>query len=304
MRVLLTGATGFVGSHVLNRLVTRGDHVRVLALPETVEQVRHRDCVSIVAGTLADSAVLAKAARRVEVVYHLGGLRPGYPPQETMRVNVEGTEKLLHACVIGQVRRIVFTSSASVYDGSSWPLIRPITEDFPLRTNSSGIVGHYAQSKIAAESAIRRFQRQQGPEYVILRSPVIYGSGTRSDRQLLMQIINRPALARAAQFADIQWVHVKDMAEAIVLAGTRPKAANNIFNIAGSEALSLRDLSAMFWRSRGFGAWFDLLPHQICRDRNHRLRYDFSKAQKLLGYKPQVRLREGIEEIMAVMNYP
>jgi nucleoside-diphosphate-sugar epimerase len=124
------------------------------------------------------------------------------------------------------------------------------------------------------------------------------------ERYVLMQIINLPqlALARAAQFADIQWVHVKDMVEAIVLAGTRPKAANNIFNIAGGEALSLRDLSAILWRSIGPRVSFDLLRHQICPERKHRLRYDFSKAQKLLGYKPQVRFREGIEEIVAMMN--
>lgn len=105
MRVLLTGATGFIGSHVLDRLVARGDQVRVLALPETVEQVRYCAGVSIVAGSLSDRDLLAGAARETEVVYHLGGLLPGSPPEETRIVNTQGTENLLYGCVRGRVRR-------------------------------------------------------------------------------------------------------------------------------------------------------------------------------------------------------
>jgi UDP-glucose 4-epimerase len=301
MRVLLTGATGFVGSHVLDRLVARGDQVRVLALPETVEQLRHRDGVSIVAGSLADRDLLAGAARGVEVVYHLGGLLPGHPPEEIRIVNTLGTENLLYGCVRGRVRRLVFSSSASVYDESSWPLTGPITEQSPLRADGHGPIGPYAQSKIEAEKLIRRVHRRDGLEYVILRAPVVYGSGTRLDRQVLMQIINRPHLSSTpgARVANMQWINISDMADAVVLAGTRPEAANQIFNIAGEELFSLRDLTRMVWAILLNKPWADALASQLRAVHHQHLKYDVSEARRLLGYTSRVKLREGVEELVA-----
>src|SRR5919109_1707138 len=97
MRVLLTGATGFVGSHLLRSLLRHGDDVRVLALRETIGQVRYRDCVKLLVGSVEDEDVLAEATEGVEVVYHLGGLIPGGNSQakDFRRVNLVGTQNLL-----------------------------------------------------------------------------------------------------------------------------------------------------------------------------------------------------------------
>src|SRR5687767_1804624 len=139
MRVLLTGATGFVGTEVLEQLLDRGDEVRVLALPETVERLRDREHVEVVAGSLSDPGALDEAARNVEVVYHLAAihlsaLRASVSPGDLRIVNVEGTGHLLRACAANAVRRVVFTSSAAVYNAAPWPFMWPIHETFPLRT--------------------------------------------------------------------------------------------------------------------------------------------------------------------------
>jgi nucleoside-diphosphate-sugar epimerase len=305
MKVLLTGATGFIGSDVLDRLVKRGDSVRVLALPETVPQLRHRDSVHLIVGGFTDRELLAKATRGVEVVYHLGGLRPGYPPRELMSVNVEGTRNLLQAAVRARVRRLVFSSSTSVYDESSRPYMRPIAEEFPLRSSSDGVIGDYAQSKIEAENLIRRFHRQHGLEYVILRAPVVYGSGARLDKQVLTEVITRPwlALTRKAQIADMQWVHVHDMATAVILAGTQPKAANQIFNIAGGELFSFGNLTKIVWRTINYRREAQAFPYQSRSVDNHGLKYDLSKAIDLLGYTPRVKLDTGVEELLTKLGF-
>ncbi len=303
MRVLLTGASGFIGSYVLDLLVARDDSVRVLALPETLGHVRHHDNVTLFPGSLADFDLIAKAVRGVQVVYHLGGLRPGSPPSEIDSVNVRGTENILRACAISRTRRLVFSSSVSVYDESSWPFSGPITEAAPLRANSSGLLGHYARSKIEAENLIRYYQHQYGLEHVILRAPIVYGSG-RFDKLVLMQIIDQPwlALTRKAQFAEMQWVHVRDMARAIVLAGTRPKAANNTFNVAGGELFSLRDLSTIVWPAICNGQQARVFKYRAPLPRNRTLKYDLSKARSTLEYIPEVSLAEGLDELLNTMG--
>jgi nucleoside-diphosphate-sugar epimerase len=100
----------------------------------------------------------------------------------------------------------------------------------------------------------------------------------------------------------MQWVHVSDFAEAVVRAGTLPQAANHVFNIAGSELFALPALISIVWRIMECGSWVEPFPYQI-RTRGYRnLKYDFSKAQKLLGYAPKVRLQEGLQEVVAMIS--
>src|SRR5215475_13158281 len=107
MRVLLTGATGLIGPCVLEHLLSRGDDVHVLALPETVLQVPRHDRVRVVAGSLAQNDRLGEATQGVEVVYHLGAMQLGSNPEDLIRVNVQGTGNLLRASVDNFVRRFV-----------------------------------------------------------------------------------------------------------------------------------------------------------------------------------------------------
>src|SRR5215470_6055232 len=154
MRLLLTGATGLIGKHVLERLVQSGHTVRVLALPATVEQVPHHRRVKVSAGGLEDQRLLDKAAQGVSIVYHLAGLVPGCPPEDLIRVNVNGTRNLLRASLSARVRRFVFISSTAVYAPPDFLVERNIDESHPLRKKADGYLKHYAQSKIGAEKLI------------------------------------------------------------------------------------------------------------------------------------------------------
>jgi UDP-N-acetylglucosamine/UDP-N-acetyl-alpha-D-glucosaminouronate 4-epimerase len=309
VRVLLTGATGFVGSQVLEQLLERGDEVRVLALPDTVESLRHRDRVEVIAGNLSDSAALAEATRGAEIVYHLAAihlsaLRAIADPADLRIVNVEGTGRLLRACANGAVRRVVFTSSVAVYNTAPWRFMWPIRETHPLRTTGEDNLRSYALSKIEAEDVIRRAHQEHGIETIVLRPPAVYGPGAPWLERLLRAIAANPwsALTRAGRFAGNQWIHRRDLGRAIVTGGTAPELRYEICNVAGPEVFSARDLLLILSRVLRQGPWQHLLPAELEQTARYGYRYDMARTQTRLGFAPQIKLEEGIAEVLAAMS--
>jgi nucleoside-diphosphate-sugar epimerase len=308
VRVLLTGATGFVGSQVLEQLLDRGDEVRVLALPDTVESLRHRDRVEVIAGSLSDSAVLVEATRGAEIVYHLAAihlsaLRAITDPADLRVVNVEGTDRLLRACAIGAVRRIVFTSSVAVYNPAPWRFMWPIHETHPLRTTGEDNLRSYALSKIEAEDLIRRVHQEHGIETIILRAPAVYGPGAPWLERLVRAIAANPwsALTRVGRFPGNQWIHRRDLGRAIVIGGTAAGLRYEICNVAGPEVFSARDLLLILSRVLRQGPWQHLPASELEQTARYGYRYDMVRAQTRLGFVPQVKLEEGVTEVLAAM---
>jgi nucleoside-diphosphate-sugar epimerase len=308
MRVLVTGATGLTGRHVLEQLLARGDSVRALVLPETIERMRYRDQVEVALGSLADEEVLKRATVDVEVVYHLAQLSPapGNKVDDLIETNVNGTENLLRACAdSGAVRRFVFQSSVQVYSPHPLPRMWPVKEDAVRRAHGVEHMKNYGQSKIEAEDIIVDFHSRFNLEYVILRPATIYGPGDRAVEQLLLQLVQNPraAFSYDAQWGGMQWVYVGDLAQAILQAGTRPDAANHMFTIAGGELMTTRSVVAALRelmqppqqrRARQFRA--SKGQHQL-------IRYDLTKAESLLGYVPQVTLKDGLEKVLTMMDH-
>jgi len=287
-------------------LVTRGDTVRVLVRPEAADQVRYRDRLEVIMGSLANSDVLAEATQDVDIVYHLAQRfpTPSTTWQDLRQVNVHDTENLLHASVMG-VRRFVLLSSVLVYSPVPWPSRWPITEHFPRRAHGNAALRKYGQSKIEAEDLILDLHRQSGLEYVILRPTVAYGAGSGFVEQLLRQIVTQPwlALARGRQLGVMQWVHVSDLAEAIVLAGTCSEAANEVFNIAGGKAITVQDVTVAVREHLGsFTPWDGVRFKGHARGKS-RPKFSIEKAQTMLGYTPRVQFPEGLDEILAAMEY-
>jgi nucleoside-diphosphate-sugar epimerase len=101
----------------------------------------------------------------------------------------------------------------------------------------------------------------------------------------------------------MQWVHVDDLAEGIVLAGTRLEAANNIFNIAGDEVFTQLDILRALWKNwRKLGARQAYRPVRGCTKGHGSLKYDISKAWRLLGFTPKIKLADGVQEIVSTMD--
>jgi UDP-glucose 4-epimerase len=307
LRVLLTGASGFVGSQMLEDLVGLGDDVRVLALPDTVEKIRHKDRVQIVQGSLADSNALTEATRDREVVYHLAAihlsaLRAAADPRNLRSVNVEGTGNLLQASVASGVRRIVFSSSVAVYNPAPWSFMWPIHETHTLRTMGQDSLRSYAQSKIEAEHLITRCHQEHGIEAVVLRSSAVYGGGAPWVERMVRSLAGNPwaALTQAGRYAGNQWIHRRDLARAMVMAGTGTALQHELCNVAGGELFSARDILVTI--SGLLGGPLAGMSQPSRSGGNFGLRYDLTRSQSRLGFAPRVKLREGLEEVLAAMD--
>lgn len=308
--VLLTGASGYVGSVILDRLVQSGASVRVLALPETVAGLLHRDRIELFEGSFSDKELLERATRGVEVIYHFGAALPTSDTALIIEVNVRGTGNLLEAATANKVRRFVHASSMAVYD----PVLRrsrwPITEDFPLQAPGRRARSHYPRSKVEAEGLVRRAQAEAGMEFVILRFPIVYGLGAPLVEDYIKTLLERPRMLTtgAAEAPGMQWVHVEDLAEATLLAGTRAEAANQVFNISGADVFSMRDLleAVADEKKVPLPALRERRPFlkalQERRLRNGSLKYDVSKAEKALGFRARDDLRATLRAIAADMN--
>jgi UDP-glucose 4-epimerase len=332
MRVLLTGATGFVGSYLLESLLARGDAVRVLVRPlqgqtrsEMIQRLLHSQGVEIIAGSLMDAEALAEAVRGVDVVYHLAW-QSNRPTRRTDRrntnrelhqININGTEQLLRASVASGVQRFIYTGTVLVYDQSRFIGRRPLREDdfrippYDLRIHHHGVGGEppedYIEPKITVESMIRQFSHQYGLTYVILRPPVVYGVGAWFAENWVRRALYTPwPYVGHNDFMKAQMVHVRDLVDALLLVEAQPTAANEVFNIAGDEVATVAQIKALM-RAAVRRLMVGPMLRSPMAARNQRwapaLRaytgpiYDLTKAKKVLNYTPWVTLREGLEEM-------
>jgi dihydroflavonol-4-reductase len=220
VKVFVTGATGFVGSHLAAALVERGDDVT---------------------WTLEDAAGFADALREVDVVYHVAGLTAAPSERAFLEVNAEGTRRLIGAAVVAApgLQRLVYVSSIAAV--GPVPHGTLLTEDTPARP-----VTAYGRSKLAGEDATRR---SQGLPWTIVRPGVVYGP---RDRELLRMFrIARygavPVFGRGRQ--EVSLVHVADLVAAILRAGAEPGAVAQTYHIAHPTALSQRELAGAIGRA-------------------------------------------------------
>ncbi|HEV7860312.1 MAG TPA: NAD(P)-dependent oxidoreductase [Pyrinomonadaceae bacterium] len=302
MRVLLTGGTGLIGAQVLERLIARGDLVRVLVRPQTLAQphkVRHlkgREQVEIVQGSLTDKNILDQATGEVDVIYHTAALlpRPGTQPADLIQTNVEGTKNLLRASVASGRPRVVFTSSVIVYDSGPWP----VTEDAPVKNR-----GVYGKNKIDAENLLFHHREDDGLDYVVLRLSHVYGPGATYFDRLLNQILSSPYRVLLEKRRKVeQWVHLTDVAEAIILAGTQPAVAGQTFNIAGNQIITYRELVPIVMPAASRRHWSGFESTQRHAGPASTLKYDIRKAQSLLGFTPKMPWQEGIKQMLEMLD--
>lgn len=300
--MLVTGGAGFIGSHVVDRLVEEGYSVGVVDNLSTgsLDNIRShvlRRSVDFVEADVRDRDVVAKLVHDVDAVVHLAAV-VSVPfslenPDLTHEVNVGGTRAVLTACARRRVRRFIFVSSCSVYGA---PRYLPIDEVHP-----TGPISPYAVSKLKGERCCREVCGS-GLDLVILRLFNVYGS--RQTHGEYSGVIAK-FLARAEKGAPLviygdgsqtrDFVHVSDVAEAI-LTLVRSGGAQGVFNVGCGRAVSISYLAEKVLSLSGKHCRIVYEPPRD-GDITHSFA-DVSKAREAFAYEPKVTLEEGLLELL------
>lgn len=297
-RVLVTGATGFIGSHLTRRLVAEGAEVH--ALTSTVSSVYPtrlvdvRDRVRLHSGSLTDRSAMdvVAATARPDVVFHLGAYthvgKSWDRVDECVQANVQGTVNLLQALAPRGYARFVNTGTSEIYGDVDVPF----REDGPVNP-----VSPYSVAKYAAERYCRMFVQGRGWPVVMLRPFNAYGPWQSPDR-VIPEIIGRAVRGEPVRMTQgrqtREFNHVDDLVDGFVRAAVADGVVGEVLNLGCGEEVSMRDLATTLLRLLGdpvvpeFGALPDR-PTEIWR-----MRADPGKAERLLGWRSTVPLEEGL----------
>jgi nucleoside-diphosphate-sugar epimerase len=321
MNVLVTGGTGFLGQAVVRRLLVAGERVRILVRPSSAAQCAALGGAEPAWGDLREPLSLMQALDDMEVVCHCAAhMTVGDAWSTFEAVTVRGTEMLLQAASRHKVKRFLHISSLGVYgDGQD-----TITEASPFDA-SSDERGHYTRSKIESERLVWEYAREHGLPTTVIRPGPLYGPGKPPFVARLCVPVGSKfqiVVARSDQYLPL--TYVENVAEAICLALEREQAIGRDYNIVDGEALQqgtylklLRQVGLSQRRTivlppaplypmvslveqacRWMGVTPPLSRHQLERTLAS-VRYDTSRAQKELGWSPQVGLVEALRTMHA-----
>ena len=238
--ILVTGGTGFIGTHLLEKLVARGEAVRALVCRTGVTQrgVAHRfprvlpAGVETVYGDLASNLGIAEALRGADAVIHLAGVTKALHARDYYTGNAGATEHLARA-MAGLGIRLVHVSSLAA--------MGPATDGVPLAEDAEPHpLTHYGKSKLAAERVVRDL----APDAVIVRPPVVYGPRDTDVFQLLKSISKGLVLEIAGGERWFSVIYVKDLVEGLLAAAGTPRAAGRAYFLAHAKPVSWRQLGA------------------------------------------------------------
>ena len=297
-RVLITGATGFIGSHLTRSLVRRGAEVH--ALTSTVSSIYPARLVDIRGdivlhgGNLNDAGAMESVVShaRPELVFHLGAYthvgKSWERIDECIQTNVHGTVTLLQALARTDYRRFVYTSTSEVYGD----IEVPFREDAAVNPNSP-----YSVAKYAGERFCRMLSRGKGWPIVVARPFNAYGPAQTPDRiipEIIVKALRRERLAMTSGIQTREFNYVEDLVEGFLLAALVPGIEGDVFNIGGGEEISMREVAETILDLMGnpISPEFGALPERPTEIWT--MRSDSSKAQEILGLPRFRSLREGL----------
>ncbi|MEM2102117.1 MAG: SDR family oxidoreductase [Candidatus Bathyarchaeia archaeon] len=299
-RILITGGAGFIGSHLVDRLMERGFSVVVLddfnsGKMENVHNHLRRSGFRLVKGDIRNKKAVQTAIEEVDAVIHLAALidveKSLREPYETHDVNVNGTLVLLKEAVRCGVKRFLFASSAAVY-GEGNPL--PLIEDCMPKPLSP-----YAASKVSAEHYCEAFHKSYGLRTVVLRYFNIYGprQGFNSYCGVITKfvgnaLVDKPLVVFGDGSQTRDFIYIDDVVDATLLALEHENSSGHIFNVCTGKPTSINELAETIREIVGK----DLeIIYDKPRKGDIRNNYGNSlKAEKMLGFKAKISLREGI----------
>jgi len=303
VRVLVTGAGGFIGSHLTERLVALGARTRAFVRYNSAGSWGWLDSspvkgdIEVSVGDICDRDSLRKALRGVDIVFHLAALigipYSYYAPVSYVRTNVEGTLNVLQEALDAGVSLVVHTSTSEVYGTARYV---PIDEDHPLQGQSP-----YSASKIGADKLAEAFHLSFGLPITIIRPFNTFGP-RQSARAVVPTIITQALTQSAVRLGNLEptrdFTYVADTVEGFIRIAECPKAIGQVINIGSGHEISIADLAKTILTLVGRDIPI-ICDNDRVRPENsevQRLCAANRKAHEILGWSPKYTLEEGLIE--------
>ncbi|PWH12782.1 MAG: NAD-dependent dehydratase [Anaerolineae bacterium] len=304
-KVLVTGAGGFIGSHLVEQLVAQGARVRAFVrynsradlglLKLTPPEIRSQ--LEIIGGDLRDEHAVRKAIEGCQVVLHLGALisipYSYYHPVEVAQTNLIGTLNVLNACREAGVERLVHTSTSEVY-GTARQV--PISETHPLQGQSP-----YSASKIGADKLAESFHCAFGLPVVILRPFNTYGP-RQSARAVIPAVITQALTLPVIKLGNVQttrdFTFVQDTVNGFLLAAQTAGIEGKTINLGTGSEIRIADLVEKIIAKVNRPVQIQVEEQRLRPEASevYRLLSDNSQAKQVLGWFPQVNLDDGLDQ--------
>lgn len=304
--VLVTGAGGFIGSHLTERLARDGHAVRAFVRYNSsnswgwLERSEAASKVELVRGDLTDPFAVIKAVQGVEVVFHLGAaisIPYSYVhPREYVQVNVVGTSNILDAALAAGVKRVVHASTSEVYGTAKYT---PIDEDHPLQAQSP-----YSASKIAADKMAESYFRSFGLDVVVVRPFNTFGP-RQSARAVIPTIISQALASGEVRLGNLTPVRdltfVTDTVDGFVKVGFCEKAKGQAINLGTGRGISVRELVGIVQGIVGRSLKIVEDPQRVRPDTSEvfQLVASNKRAREVAGWAPSRTLEEGLRETVS-----
>jgi NAD dependent epimerase/dehydratase len=306
-RILITGADGFIGSHLTELTTGVAAHVRALVKYNSfndwgwLEGLSCLPDIEVVTGDICDPQFCRKLAEGIDVIFHLAALIPipySYrSPDSYVDTNVRGTLNLCHAALAAGVRRFVHTSTSEVYGTAQYV---PIDEKHPLHAQSP-----YSATKIGADAIASSFFCSFELPAVIARPFNTYGP-RQSARAVIPTIITQLAAGRSeVELGDLtatrDFTYVEDTCRGLMAVARLDNGMGEVFHIGSNSEISVRDLCHLIARLMGSNA---AIVQNSSRMRPpgsevYRLCCDNRKLCQASGFRPEVPLEEGLRRTIA-----
>ena len=308
-RVLVTGAAGFIGSHLTERLVRSGAKTRAMIHYNSLGQrgwlqhSRFSEDIEFLAGDIADSDNVRTAMKDCDIVFHLAALiaipYSYHAPRSYVRTNVEGTLNVVQAARGLGTERVLHTSTSEVYGTARYV---PIDEKHPLQGQSP-----YSASKIGADKIVESFHLSFGVPVVTIRPFNTFGP-RQSARAVIPTIVSQCLAGKSVRLGNLTPTrdlnYVANTVDGYLAAAESPHVLGRAINLGSGEEISIGDLANLIIELTGNASVVETDPDRLRPEKSEvdRLLACNSLAKELMNWSPKATLRDGLEHTIAWME--